>query len=207
MIKASSINKCWEKSMKYFLLNANSREICGKEYFILEHLSVQARNYIFDQTLSDFCLWQLKNRDYYLSQVSMPGKNSEMKRLYSYGPSKINQYDNAINVLKKRKNIKPIVICIYDPSKDNRDYVPTPCINNILLDLYDGIINMHVSYSTINLFRMGLLDCHQMAYLHHKIAYDSGKKVGLLTIDSFQVYMPLFDYIISRQIFGVNGNL
>lgn len=206
MIKDSSINKCWEKSMRYFLLNASSKEMCGKEYFVLEHLLVQVQDYIIEQELSDFCPWQLKNRDYYLSQVTMPGKNSEIKRLYSYGPNNINQYDYVIDVLKKRKNIKPIVVCIYDPSKDNREHVSTPCINNILINSYDEVVNMHVSYSTINLFSMGLLDYHQMAYLHHKIAHDSGKKVGLLTIDSMQVYMPLFDYIISKRIFGVNDN-
>jgi thymidylate synthase len=123
--------------------------------------------------------------------------------MYAFGSRQINQYEYAINVIKNRKNIKPIVIPIYDPYKDNRENVPTPCISNIILDSCDGIINMQVNYLTMNLFRMGLLDFNQMAYLHHTIAHDSGKKVGKLRIFSVQAHMPVFDFIVSKQIFNI----
>ncbi|MDR0404882.1 MAG: hypothetical protein LBH37_03745 [Oscillospiraceae bacterium] len=203
MIIESSINKCWEEAMRYFLNNAYSRNMCGKEYLLLDNLTVQAQNYTVEPTLSAFCPWQLRNREYYLSQITSPGKHSEINRLYSFGPNQINQYEYAIKIIKKRKNIKPIVIPIYDPNKDNRENVPTPCISNIALDVSDGVINMHVNYSTMNLFRMALLDYHQMAYLHLNVATESCKEVGKLRISSVQIHMPVFDFIVSKKIFDI----
>jgi thymidylate synthase len=199
MISESSINKCWEEAMKYYLNNAYSRNICGKEYMLLDNLTVQASDYVLESTLSTFCPWRKKSREYYLSQITSPGKHSEINRLYFFGPSQINQYEYAINTIKNRKNIKPIVIPIYDPYKDNREHVPTPCISNIILDARDGVVNMYVNYSTMNLFRIGLLDYHQMAYLHQTIANASCKEVGFLRIFSVQIHMPIFDYIVSKQ--------
>ena len=76
-------------------------------------------------------------------------------------------------------------------------------MGNIILDTRDGAVNMHVQYATMNLFRMGLLDYHQMAYLHQAFARDSGKVAGNLTIVAVQVYMPVFDYIVARRIFNI----
>lgn len=203
MINESSINRCWEEAMKYFINNAYSRNICGKEYLLLNNLTVQACDYILESTLSPFSPWQMKSREYYLSQITSPGKHSEINRLYSFGPNQINQYEYVIKIMKNRKNIKPVVIPIYDPSKDNRENVPTACISNIVFDTYDGVINMHVNYSTMNLFRMGLLDYHQMAYFHQTVANDSCKKVGCLRLFSSQIHMPVFDFFVSKQIFAV----
>lgn len=207
MISESSINRCWEEAMKYFLTNAYSRNICGKEYLLLDNLTVQAYDYVLEPKLSTFCPWQFKSREYYLAQISSPGRHSELNRLYSFGPNNINQYEYAIKIMKNRKNIKPVVIPIYDPYKDNREHVPTPCISNIILDACDGVINMHVNYSTMNLFRMGLLDYHQMAYLHRTIAHDSGKGVGSLRIFSVQIHMPVFDFFVSKQLFSIGEML
>lgn len=207
MICEASINRCWEEAMKYFLTNAYSRNICGKEYLLLNNLTIQASGYVFEPRLSDFCPWKSKSREYFLDQVTSPGKHSELNRLYSFGSSQINQFEYAIKIMKNRKNIKPVVIPIYDPYKDNREHVPTPCISNITLDLCDDVINMYVNYSTMNLFRMGLLDYHQMAYLHRTIAHGSGKKVGSLKIFSVQVHMPVFDFLVSKQIFAIGDKL
>lgn len=207
MIGESSINRCWEEAMKYFLTNAYSRNICGKEYLLVENFTVQACDYEFESSLSTFCPWQLKSREYYLAQIVSPGKHSEINRMYSFGSNQINQYEYAVKIMKNRKNIKPVVIPMYDPYKDSREHVPTPCISNIILDLCDGVINMHVNYSTMNLFRMGLLDFHQMAYLHQTIAHESGKKVGNLRIFSVQIHMPVFDFIVSKKIFAVGDKL
>lgn len=203
VISESSINRCWEEAMKYYLNNSYSRNICGKEYMVLDNLTVQANDYVFEPTLSIFCPWRIQSREYYISQIASPGKHSEINRLYSFGSNQINQYEYAINTIKNRKNIKPIVIPIYDPHKDNREHVPTPCISNIILDTWNDVVNMHVNYSTMNLFRMGLLDYHQMAFLHHTIANDSCKKVGCLRIFSVQIHMPIFDYFVSKQIFNI----
>ena len=207
MISERSINKCWEETMKYFLVNAYSKNICGKEYFILDNVTVQAYDYMFDTKLSNLCPWKSESREYYLRQIIFPGKHSEINRLYSFGYNRINQYKYAIQILKNRKNIKPVVIPIYDPYIDNKENVPTPCISNIILETYNDIINMHVNYSTMNLFRMGLLDYHQMAYLHKNIARDSCKKVGYLRIFSVQIHMPIFDYFVSQKIFSSGGKL
>lgn len=203
MIRESSINRCWEEAMKYFLTCASSKNLCGREYMVLDTLNVQAYDYILESTLSCLCPWQLKSREYYLSQITSPGKHSEMTRMYEYGPGKVNQYKYAIGILNKRKNMKPVVISIYDPYKDNRENVPTPCISTITLDTYGGIVNMQVNYSTMNLFRMGLLDYHQMASLHQHIANDSNKQVGSLNISAVQVHMPIFDYWLSRYTFQI----
>jgi len=202
MIIEVSINSCWEKAMKYYLNNAYSQNICGKELMILDNLTVQINNYLIESQLSGFCPWKINSREYYVSQITSPGKYSEMSRLYSYGCNKVNQYEYLINAIKKRKNIKPIVIQIFDPYKDNRDNIPTPCISNIVVSTNNGVVNMYVSYTTMNLFRIGLLDYHQMAFLHQQIARDSLKKVGYLRIFVAQVYMPVFDYYISKQIFS-----
>ncbi|WP_225999287.1 hypothetical protein [Paenibacillus sp. BJ-4] len=207
MISEPSINRCWEEAMKYFLTNAYSRNICGKEYLILDNFTVHAYDYILEPKLSTFCPWKSKSLEYYLDQIISPGKHSEINRMYSFGPNEINQYEYAVKVMKNRKNIKPVVIPIYDPYKDNREHVPTPCISNIILDAYDGVINMHVNYSTMNLFRMGLLDYHQMAYLHRTIANDSCNEVGTLRIFSVQVHMPVFDFIVSKKIFSNGDNI
>ncbi|OBZ14206.1 hypothetical protein A8L34_09605 [Bacillus sp. FJAT-27264] len=207
MISEPSINRCWEEAMKYFLTNAYSRNICGKEYLILDNFTVHACDYILEPKLSTFCPWKSKSLEYYLDQIISPGKHSEINRMYSFGPNEINQYEYAVKVMKNRKNIKPVVIPIYDPYKDNREHVPTPCISNIILDAYDGVINMHVNYSTMNLFRMGLLDYHQMAYLHRTIAHDSCNEVGNLRIFSVQVHMPVFDFIASKKIFSNGDNI
>lgn len=203
MICESSINRCWEEAMRYFLNNAYSRNICGRQYLLLDNITIQACDYVFESTLSIFCPWKVKSRDYYLSQITCPGKHCEINRLYSFGPNQINQYEYAIRIIKNRKNIKPVVIPIYDPYKDNRESVPTPCISNIMLDTYNDVINMHVNYSTMNLFRMGMLDYHQMAYLHQTIANDSCKRVGSLRLFSVQIHMPIFDYLVSKQLFGI----
>jgi thymidylate synthase len=207
VISEPSINRCWEEAMKYFLTNAYSRNICGKEYLLLDNLTVQACDYVLEPKLSTFCPWQFRSREYYLAQITSPGKHSEINRMYSFGSNQINQYEYAIKIMKNRKNIKPVVIPIYDPYKDNREHVPTPCISNIILDTCNDVINMHVNYSTINLFRMGLLDYHQMAYLHRTIAHDSCKKVGSLRIFSVQVHMPVFDFFVSKQIFAIGDKL
>lgn len=201
MISESSINRCWEEAMNFFLINAYSRNICGKEYLILDDFMIEAHDYELEANLSPLCPWKLKSCEYYLSQINSPGRYSEINRIYSFGPNQINQYEYAVRVMKNRKNIKPVVIPIYDPYKDNREHVQTPCISNISLDSYDGYINMYVNYSTMNLFRMGLLDYYQMAYLHHVIAEAADKKVGTLKIFAVQIHMPIFDFIVSKKIF------
>ena len=188
--------------MRYFLLNAHSRILCGKEYMILDDFTMEADHYIREKQISSYCPWLQKSCDFNLSQLDSPSKFSEIGRIYSYSSKNINQYEYAVKVLKKRKNIKPIVLSIYDPCKDSRDHVPTPCINNITLDLYDGFVNMQVNYSTMNIFRMGLFDFHQMALLHERFAIDSDYKVGRLRINSTQLHMPVFDYAVSKEIFG-----
>ena len=202
----SSINRCWEAVMKYCLSNAHSRNLCGKEYMLVDNVAIQLCGYTSESTLSQYCVWRLRSLEYYLEQVKSPGKYSELSRLYSFGINRFNQYEYAVKNIKKRKNIKPIVISIYDPHVDNRDYVSTPCISNISLYAVDGILNMQVNYSTMNIFRMGLFDYHQMAYLHHIFADDSHTEVGQLSITSVQVYMPVFDFIVGQKIFD-NDNV
>ncbi len=202
IISNSSINKCWEEAMKCFIDNAYSQNICGKEYLLLNNLTIQVSGYVLDTELSKYCPWQLKSFEYYLSQVNLPGKYSEMGRMYAFGTQQINQYEYAIRMMRKRKNIKPVVIPVYDPYRDNREHVPTPCISNIILDLYNEEINMYVNYLTMNIFRMGLLDFQQMAYLHQIIARDSERKVGSLRLFLTQVHMPIFDFVVSKKLFG-----
>lgn len=71
MIRQSSINKCWEEAMKYFLINAYSRNICGKEYLIMDDLTVQAIDYELESNLSSFCPWNIRIR--FISEY-LPGK-------------------------------------------------------------------------------------------------------------------------------------
>ena len=205
MVSEISMNKAWEKMMKIFLETCKSQNVCGREYFFLTNCILQIKNYNLESFLSPQCLWQLKSKEYYISQISTPGKYSEMQRLYAYGDKRIDQYKWAVDAIKKRKSIKPIVLSIYDPYKDHRDNVTTPCINNIVIDVNHNTINMYTYYSTMNLFRMGLFDIIQMGHLHHKIAKDSNKKVGTLNIFINKVYMPIFDYMISMEIFNNKG--
>ena len=202
VIFGQSLNRCWEKAMRLFIENSCSRNLCGREYYVLNDLGIQLFDYTLESELSDLCPWNLKCRNYYLQQVDTPGKKSEINRLYSFGSKKVNQYEFLIDSLHKRKNIKPIVIPICDPYKDMREHVPTPCISNLIIESKEGYVNMHVNYSTMNLFRMGLFDYHQMAYLHQKIIRDSGMKMGYLRIYTILTYMPIFDLIISKHIFG-----
>ncbi|HAU86734.1 MAG TPA: hypothetical protein DCW90_14955 [Lachnospiraceae bacterium] len=203
MINEQSINRCWEEAMRYFLEHSYRTNMCGREYLVLDNLVIRAKDYICDTEVSDYCLWTKSSLEYYLKQLDNPGKFSEMSRLYAYGVTEVNQYDYAIKVLKKRKNIKPIVLPIYDPYKDNRENVPTPCISNIVLEQSNKVLNMHVNYSTMNLFRMGVLDFQQMAHLHKRFVADSHTQVGELRITIVKVHMPVFDYMVSKKLFSV----
>ena len=201
MISETSINFCWEEAMRYFFKNAYSRSLCGKEYYVLDNLILQVNDYSLEESLSELCLWRERSRTFFTKQVESPGKYSELSRLYSYGFTHINQMDDVIKSIKKRKNIKPIVMQVFDPFKDNRENVPTPCITNITLDLFGDTINMLVNFSTMNLFRMGLLDFHQMSYLHYFIAQTTEKRVGSLRISILNAHMPIFDYFVGEKIF------
>jgi thymidylate synthase len=205
MIEGTDVNDCWENTIRYFLKNARSQHIQGREYMAIDDVTAKLNSYTCKQELSSFCPWKEKSRDYHLKQTISPGIYSELSRLYHFAGNHINQYNYAVECVKRGKRIKPVVISLYDPSSDSNNLAATPCLCQIMFDLDLDKVNMYATYSVMNLFRIGILDFHQVAYLHHKFAGACGKQVGKLSMSIMRAYMPVFDYIICNKIFDERG--
>lgn len=201
IIQSDSINDCWESCIRYLSEHYENEIIAGRECAVIYNILLVLNSHNSIEKLSRYCLWTDKIKTHYLQAIDQVYYNPEIDRMFNYSDISINQYNYVIRILKAGNIEKPIIISIYDPCKDSNVNAPSPCLTYIEFNKFQNRLQMYVNYSSINLYRLGLLDFYQVAYIHEKIAKEANIPVGELTIRCTKAFVNIPELIVCNEIF------
>lgn len=198
-IRSNSPNTCWEKTMDYLLEYGKENILYQREYIMATNITY-VLDRVEEEKLHDKYLISDMYKRSYSNSFGINNTGIELKRIYQYGKSKVNQYELAKEAILSNDSYRVPVITVQYPEEDYQTDGYPKCLLDIHFIRDNDKISAVCNYLSSNMAIFNLIDIYLLHNIHAKMAEDTNYKIGELVIHFDRVFIWKLDLLMYRRL-------
>ncbi len=205
-IQSNSPNECWYIAMRHLLEKGKDGVMYQRDCICADNITYVIENFTQEEMPAECLLNKLFSRDY-PTRYKFENGGIEIKRIYSHGESKVNQFALAQEVLEHGDVFSRAMIVVAKPDEDAGINGAPKCLTYIHYYLdSESKVSCICSYSVSNMAQFNVLDIYLLHNIHKDISSRLGMNMGTLIIHFDRVFLWKPDAIIYQNIFSEKNN-